>query len=140
MAVLGFVFTGASQAGSGVTLTTVALVLKDVSATQARFFFVLSQGFGAASSVGLAALVFAVSVLALRTRVFPGWLAWIGIIDGILFLVGAYSIASTSDTFGVLGLIAFVIWAIWIIAISVIIFRGGAEPVPVPSSRTAATV
>ena len=78
IAVLSLVFAGAAQAGSGVLSATVALELKDVSATDAKFFFILGQGLSAASAVGLAALLLAVSVLAFRTRVFPIWLAWIG--------------------------------------------------------------
>jgi hypothetical protein len=123
IAVLGLVFAGASQAGSGAISATVAIDLKNVGATEARFFFILSQGLGAASSVGLAVLVLAVSVLALRTRVFPVWLGWVGVLDAILFLVAAYSIASTSDGIAGVGFAAFIIWALWIIVVSVIMFR-----------------
>jgi len=123
IAVLALVFAGASQAGSGVINATVALVLKDVGASEAKFFFILSQGLGAASSVGLATLVLAVSALAFRTRVFPVWLAWVGVLDAILFLVGSYSIATTSSGIGGVGFASFILWAIWIIILSVIMFR-----------------
>ena len=130
IAVLALVFAGASQAGSSAISATVALVLKDVGAAQAKFFFVLSMGLGAASSVGIATLVLAVSVLALRTRVFPVWLGWVGVVDAILFLVGSYSIATTSDALGGVGFAAFIVWAIWIIVVSVIMFRGKEAAAP----------
>jgi hypothetical protein len=128
IAVLALVFAGASQAGSGVVTSAVALELHSISASGAKFFFVLSLGLGAASSVGLAVLVLAVSVLAFRTRVFPIWLAWIGVIDAILFLVASYSIATTSDAFSTIGFASFILWAIWILVISVIMFRAKDEP------------
>jgi hypothetical protein len=129
IAVLGLVFAGAAQAGSGVIGATVALTLKTVGATEAKFFFVLSQGLSAASSVGLATLVLAVSVLTLRTRVFPIWLGWVGVLDAIAFLVASYSVATTGDAIGAFGFAAFIILAIWIIVVSVIMFRAK-EPTP----------
>jgi Domain of unknown function (DUF4386) len=129
IAVLSLVFAGATQTGTGVIDATVALTVKTVGATEAKFFFVLGQGLSAASSVGLAALVLAVSVLALRTRVFPSWLGWVGVVDALAFLVASYAVATTSDGIGGVGFVAFIIWAIWIIVVSVIMFRAK-EPTP----------
>ena len=129
IAVLGLVLGGAAQAGMAAVDATVVLTIKTISPSGAKFFFVLGQGFSAAGSVGLAVLVLAVSVLAFRTRVFPIWLAWIGIVDAIAFLVASYSVATTSDAISALSFAAFIIWAIWIIATSVIMFRAK-EPAP----------
>ena len=139
IAVLSLVFAGAAQAGSGVLSATVALELKDVSATDAKFFFILGQGLSAASAVGLAALLLAVSVLAFRIRVFPIWLAWIGVLDAIAFVVGSYSVATTSDAIGGVGFVSFIVLSIWIVIVSVIMFRAN-EPTTVtePASDVAA--
>ena len=124
IAVLGLVLGGAAQVGMAAVDATVVLTIKTIGASGAKFFFVLGQGFAAAGSVGLAVLVLAVSVLAFRTRVFPIWLAWVGIIDAIAFLVASYSVATTDDAIGAFGFASFIIWAIWIIVTSVIMFRG----------------
>ncbi len=136
IAVLGLVLGGAGQIGMAAIDATVALTLKTVGANEARFFFVLGQGFAAAASMGLAVLTLAVSVLAFRTRVFPIWLAWIGIIDTIAFIVASYAVATTGDAIGAFGFAAFILWAIWIILTSVIMFR--AKTVTEPAAVIAA--
>ena len=97
IAVLGLVLGGAGQLVASALTATVALQLDGVGASAAKFFFVLSLGAGAAGSIGIAVLVLATSALSFRTRVFPVWLAWVGAIDAVLFLVSSYAIASTSD-------------------------------------------
>ncbi len=129
IAVLGLVFAGASQAGIAVIGATLAIQLKTVSAAEAKFFFVLSQGLNAASAIGLATMLLAVSVLVFRTRVFPVWLGWVGVVNAILFLVGSYSVATTSSAIGGFLFAGFVISTIWIVVLSVIMFRAK-EPVP----------
>ena len=123
VAVLGLLLGGAGNLTQTAVGATVALELKNVGATEAKFFFVLSQAFGSGGSIGIAVLVLATSVLALRQGAFPAWLGWVGVLDGILFLVGSYSIATTSDGIGAFGFISFIVWAIWIIATSVIMFQ-----------------
>jgi hypothetical protein len=123
IAVLGLVLGGAGQVVSGALTATVALELSSVGTGAARFFFVLSMGAGSAGSVGLAVLVIATSVLVFRTRVFPIWLGWLGVIDGIAFLVASYAVASTSDGIAAVGFASFILWAIWLISLSVIMFR-----------------
>ena len=132
IAVLGLVLGGAGQVVSGAITATVVLQLSGVSANGTKFFYVLSVGAGSAGSVGLAVLVLATSVLVLRTRVFPGWLGGVGVVDAIAFLVASYRIASTSDAIATVGFVAFIIWALWIIVLSVIMFR---TPEPVPAMQ-----
>jgi hypothetical protein len=124
IAVLGLLIGGAGQLVSSAVTSTVALRLDGVSANGARFFFVLSTGAGSAGSVGLAVLVLATSVLVFRTRVFPTWVGWLGVLDGIAFLVASYAVATTSDTIAAFGFASFILWAIWLLALSVIMFRG----------------
>jgi hypothetical protein len=133
IAVLGLVVAGAGQVGMSAIDATVALTLKTVGANEAKFFFVLGQGFAGAASIGLTVLTLAVSALAFRTRVFPIWLAWIGVIDAILFLVASYAVATTDDAIGGIGFAAFIVWAIWIIATTIIMFRATASPQPAPA-------
>jgi hypothetical protein len=138
VAVLALVFAGASQTASGGINAAVALVLNNVTASQAKFFYVLSQTVSSGGSVGLATMVLAVSALAFRTRVFPKWVAWIGIVDAIAWLVATYAIATTSDGISSVGFVAFAIWAIWIIIISVIMFRDRTTVAPVPVMQSEA--
>jgi hypothetical protein len=129
-AVLGLVLTGASQVVRWAVLGTVVLLLNDVSDKEAKFFFVLASGLGSAGGFGLAVLVLATSVLLLRTRVFPVWVGWVGLVDGLVFLVSGIGIASTSDGVNFAGFISFLLWIVWIIALSVLMFRAK-EPAPV---------
>ena len=110
--------------------STVALTLKTVSASGAKFFFVLGQGFANAALIGLAVLTLAVSVLAFRTRVLPD-LARVGRDrDRDLFVVSSYAVATTDDAIAGVGFAAFIVWAIWIIVTSVIMFRTTVSPEP----------
>jgi hypothetical protein len=112
------------------------LTLESVSASGAKFFFVLGQGFADAALIGLAVLTLAVSALAFRTRVFPIWLAWVGIVNAILFVIASYAVATTDDAIAGIGFAAFIVWAIWIIVTSVIMFRAAASPQPASSMAT----
>jgi hypothetical protein len=60
--------------------------------------------------VGLSALVLATSLAALRTRIVPVWLAWVGIVIVVVF-------------FTPLGFIAFLASGLWIAAVSVLLWR-----------------
>jgi hypothetical protein len=136
IAVLGLVLGGAGQIGMAAIDATVVLTLRSVGANEAKFFFVMGQNFASAALIGLAVLTFAVSVLAFRTRVFPIWVAWIGIVDAIAFVVASYAVATTGDAIGGVGFGAFILWAIWIIVTSVIMFRTTASAEPAPTMAT----
>jgi hypothetical protein len=123
IAVLGLLIGGVGNLTQTAVNAGVALELHSVSANQAKVFFVMSQTFGAGGLVGLAVLVFAVAAATFRLGAFPRWIGWLGVVDGILFLVAAYSVATTSDAIGALGLAAFVLWAIWLIATSIVMYR-----------------
>jgi hypothetical protein len=141
IAVLGLLIGGVGNLTQTAVNAGVALQLHSVSGSGAKFFLVLSQTFGAGGLVGLAVLVFAVSGASFHFGAFPRWIAWLGIVDGIAFLVAAYSIATTSDAIGALGLVGFVLWSIWLIATSVVMYRAdydtadnAGQPEPVGSS------
>jgi hypothetical protein len=123
IAVLGLLIGGVGNVTQTAVNAGVALELHTVSPGGVKFFFVLSQTFGAGGLVGIAVLLFATSIAAFRLGAFPGWIGWLGILDGIVFLVAAYSIATTSDAINTLGFVAFILWAIWLIATSVVMYR-----------------
>jgi hypothetical protein len=127
IAVLGLLIGGVGNLTQNAVNAGVALQLHSISASGVKFFFVLSQTFGAGGLVGLAVLVLAVSVAAFRLGAFPRWIGWLGVLDGIVFLVAAYSIATTSDAINALGFIAFILWAIWLIATSIVMYRADYE-------------
>jgi hypothetical protein len=129
-AVLGLVFTATLQGVSGAISATVALELNNVGPTEAKFFYLLSLGLGAAGAFGVAVLVLATSAVALRTKVFPGWLGGAGLVLGAALTVSGASIASTSDGLAALGLVAILLWSLWVIVLSVLMFRAK-EPAPV---------
>jgi hypothetical protein len=133
-AVLGLVFTGAMQGVSGAITATVALELKNVGPTEAKFFYVLSFGLGAAGTFGVAVLVLATSVVALRTKVFPVWLGGAGLALGGALIVSGASIASTSDGLAALSLVSILLWALWVIVLSVLMFRAKERAPAVSSS------
>jgi hypothetical protein len=123
IAVLGLLIGGVGNLTQNAVNAGVALELHLISPNGVKFYFVLSQAFGAGGLVGLAVLVFAVSAAAFRLGAFPRWIGWLGVVDGIVFLVASYSIATTNDGIGALGLIGFVLWAIWLVATSVVMYR-----------------
>lgn len=136
-AVLGLLVAGASQAVAGAITATVALDIKNVGPAEAKFFFLLSLGVGAAGVSGLAVLVLATSVVVLRTRVFPVWLGWLGLVLSVALIVSGASIASTSDGLAAVGLVAILVWALWVIILSVLMFSA-AEPEPEPMVASSA--
>jgi hypothetical protein len=123
IAVLGLLLGGTGNLTQTALNATVVLELKNVGANEAKFFFVLAQGFNAAGAIGLAVLVLAPSLAVFRFRAFPVWVGWIGVLDGIAFLIAGYSLATTGDAIGAFGFAAFILWAIWIIITSIIMFR-----------------
>jgi hypothetical protein len=76
------------------------LAVQTLNALWANFFFPMM--------VGIATLVFATSLSALRTRLLPAWLAWVGIIIFIGF-------------WNPVGFIAFLVAGLWIIVISILL-------------------
>ena len=78
------------------------VVTQTLNALWADFFFPMV--------VGLATLILATSLAALRTGVIPVWLAWIGILICVVFFTPA-------------GFIAFLVSGLWIAIVSVLLWR-----------------
>jgi len=67
----------------------------------------------ATGGVGLAAMILAVSLVLLRSRILPRWLGWFGILAAIAAL-------ATITFVGAL------VWLLWVLVVSVFLFlRGG---------------
>ena len=64
--------------------------------------------------IGLATLILATSLAALRTRFIPVWLAWIGVLLCVVFFTPA-------------GFVAFLVSALWILIVSILLWRGEAS-------------
>ena len=141
IAVLGLLLGGAGNFTQTATTAAVALEVKNVAPTQAKFFFVLGSGFASAGAIGLAVLVLATSMAVFRYGAFPKWVGWIGVLNGILFLIAGYSIATTGDAIGAFGFASFIVWAIWLLITSILMFRAkdadaiGSAPAAVPQGE-----
>ncbi|MGH9026966.1 MAG: hypothetical protein ACRDWD_12740, partial [Acidimicrobiia bacterium] len=78
------------------------VAVQSLNALWANFFFPMV--------VGLGALILAVSIAGLLTRVVPLWLAWIGILIFVVFFTPA-------------GFVAFFVGGAWIIVVSILFWR-----------------
>ena len=78
------------------------VVIQTLNALWADFFFPMA--------IGLATLILATSLSALRTHVIPVWLAWIGLLICIAIFTPA-------------GFIAFAVGGLWILILSVLLWR-----------------
>jgi hypothetical protein len=83
------------------------VVTQTLNALWADFFFPMV--------VGLATLILATSLAALRTRVIPVWLAWIGILICVVFFTPA-------------GFISFLVSGLWIVIVSALLWRQETAP------------
>jgi hypothetical protein len=78
------------------------VVIQTLNAMWADFFLPMV--------IGIATLILALSLEALRTRLIPVWLAWIGIVIFVVFFTPA-------------GFISFLVSALWILVVSVLLWR-----------------
>lgn len=82
----------------------------DIEPVAMQTLHALWSGFFLPMVVGIATLILALSLAALRTRVIPPWLAWIGFLLFIMF-------------FTPIGFIAFLASGLWIAVVSVLLWR-----------------
>jgi hypothetical protein len=116
----GVVAAGGFLAGAGLHFA-LADYADDVQPAAAQAMNAIDNDFFLPFSTGIAAMVLAMSLLAIRTRLLPPWLGWIGVVLFIVF-------------FTPVGFVAFGLSAIWIIAASVMLYlRGETSPVARPA-------
>ncbi|MGI8795009.1 MAG: DUF4386 family protein [Acidimicrobiia bacterium] len=89
---------------------TLAESAEDIDPAAVQALHAFWEGFFFPMVVGIGVLVLATSLAAIRTRVIPVWLAWIGI---LIFVV----------SFTPAGFIAFLASALWILVVSVLLWR-----------------
>jgi multisubunit Na+/H+ antiporter MnhB subunit len=83
--------------------------------------------------IGLNVMQLATAVLIFRTRVFPAWVAWLGLVDFVLFMVTQWPIPRHSTTidnivFDYSGPTAFGGAVLWVLTISVMLTFGRRNP------------
>lgn len=85
------------------------VVIQTLNAMWSDFFFPMAIGF--------ATLILAVGLSALRTRVIPVWLAWIGLILVVAFFTPA-------------GFVAFLASGLWFLVVSILLWRRESSAAP----------
>ena len=78
----------------------------------------------------LAALVIAVGVASLRTKVFPEALGWASLVIALGWIIGGLVVVTDSGFPFVVGFITFLVWLIWVLVISFFLFRPHEEAAP----------
>jgi hypothetical protein len=123
-----FAFAGGVLAAAGfTTAATIHFALadyaKNIQPSSAQALNALDSDFFLPFTTGLAVLLLATSISAIRARVLPSWLGWIGIVLFVVFFTPA-------------GFIAFGLTGLWIIGVSVMLYLRGA-PGPATSPPAA---
>ena len=119
----GLLLSGTLFLASGAVSAAASVRVEDLG-DNAATFWVLSGIFLAGSGFGLTVHLGATSVLALRTRLFPAWIAYLGLAAAVGFLVAGIT-GTTTDAMGpmVIGLFSFLAWSVWILAVSFTMWR-----------------
>lgn len=88
---------------------------------------------------GLAVLAFSVALLLSRVHLgWVRWIAWVGVLSGIAFLVGMLSIFNPAQPLVAADLVAGLTWLIWLVGLSIYLIRGGTAPARHASVATSA--
>jgi hypothetical protein len=112
---------------------TVALAIDSTGATASvnpKFIYLLSGTIGGMGNFGIAILVAAVGVAALRTGVFPALLGWASLVLALAWIVGGLVVVTDSGAIFAEGFIVFLVWLIWVLVISFFLFRPHEEAAP----------
>jgi len=117
---------GVVAAGGFVTAATLHFALADyagdIQPAAAQAINALDGDFFLPFTTGLAVLVLASSVGAIRAGILPKWLGWVGVVLFVVFFTPA-------------GFIAFGLTGIWIIVVSILLYlRGAPAPTAPPAS------
>ena len=112
---------------------TVALAIDSTGATAGvnpKFIYLLSGTVGGMGNFGIAVLVAATGVAALRTGVFPAPLGWASFVIALGWIVGGLVVVTDSAAIFAVGFIVFLVWLIWVLVISFFLFRPPEEAAP----------
>ena len=112
---------------------TVALAIDSTGATQGvnpKFIYLLSGTIAGMGNFGVAVLVAATGIAALRTGVFPAGLGWASLVIALGWIVAGLIVATDAAAIFTIGFIVFLVWLIWVLVISFFLYR------PEPAVRT----
>ena len=70
-----------------------------------------------------AAFVLGASIVMLRTKLLPAWVAGLGAVSALLWVVGGAQVSSGRDVFAGIGFAAFLVWSLWIVVVSVLLYQ-----------------
>ncbi|HEX2784315.1 MAG TPA: DUF4386 family protein [Ilumatobacteraceae bacterium] len=122
VSLIGLGLGGALFMASASVNAAIALHPADVG-EGARVFYTLSIVLLSASGFGLAIHLLATNILGLRAKMFPTWLAWLGVVSGLAFLVSAVLGSATDSPSGMAaGFVGFIGWSVWLLGVSFIIW------------------
>ena len=99
---------------------------EDIQPAAAQALNAIDGDFFLPFTTGLAALLLATSLVAVRTRVLPPWLGWVGIVLFVVF-------------FTPVGFFAFGLSGIWVIVASALLYLRGESPAVAPRPPGPAT-
>jgi len=105
---------------------TVAIAIDSSGATASvnpKFIYLLSGTIGGMGNFGIAALVAATGIAALRTGVFPAPLGWASLVIALGWIVAGLIVATDAAAIFTIGFIVFLVWLIWVLVISFFLFR-----------------
>lgn len=116
VAFAGFIGGGAMFAASTAILSTMALRVDELDAVNTRFFWVLATVLLSMAGAFIFTHLAAVNLLALRTKFLPKWVALLGFLPALLFLISISGTMTDKDFTMITGGIGFILWSIWILA------------------------
>jgi hypothetical protein len=119
-----FVTAAMAIVGSAV-LMALAFTGRDGDAATARICYNLFQSFSTLLWFPIVAWVVLASLILLRAAGAFRWIAYLGLLDGVLGLLTGASVARTGlfALGGLFGLVAFVLFLIWLLALSIVMLR-----------------
>jgi hypothetical protein len=141
-ALAGGVVTTALIGVGGVLMGVVSIIRLQagIAPIDIRFFYVLSTNLTIAGGFSLVVLLVATSWAIVNTRVMPTWVAVIGGLDALLWLVGCGAVTSTKDFIFYIAFAGFLVFAIWVLIVSIFMLRtDDRAPAAVPATAAAET-
>ena len=129
VAALGLVFSGAVFMVANAMLSATAMRLDDAGGG-ATIFYTLSTVLLSTAGGGVLTFLAATSFLALRTKMLPAWMAFLGLLSAALFLVATIGSANDSSAFMIFGLLGFITWCIWLLGVSFELWKRPASASP----------
>lgn len=105
---------------------TVALAIDSAGATASvnpKFIYLLSSTIGGMGNFGVAVLVLAVGVAAVRTGVFPAAFGLVSLVLALGWIVAGLVVVTDATAIVTISFIVFLLWLIWVLVISFFLLR-----------------